>query len=319
MSTQPTSTVNLVTEGRLIALDWGTTNVRAALLGKNRVVYEERHAESGIGQLSKKQFGQRFEELISGWPKVPAIAAGMIGSRQGWMEASYLACPTGINGLGNSLTLFLHDNRPIAIVPGLKMDTVERKDVMRGEETQIAGLLSIQPDFTGTVVLPGTHSKWVRLKGGVIEKFTTYMTGEVFYALSEHTILRHSVEVKQSEQVCPGRDIDLAFQQAVADVFSTMGSIGSRLFALRAQALLTNAENALSKEMLSGLLIGSEFHDAAQDGYDLQNFTIIASGGLLKRYGKAAAVLAATVESHDGNSLIWPALCNLAVQAKILA
>ncbi|MEM1039322.1 MAG: 2-dehydro-3-deoxygalactonokinase [Pseudomonadota bacterium] len=305
------------TAGRLIALDWGTTNVRAALLDANGAVLAARDGESGVGILDTKGFGSRFDALVANWPNVPALAAGMVGSRQGWHEATYLACPTSMDGLANSLSRFQHLGRTVAIVPGLKMQTADHHDVMRGEETQIAGLLASRPVFEGTLVLPGTHSKWVHVKGGAVERFHTYMTGDMFSALSGHTMLRPSVADRVSKGAT-GQTEGATFQQAVQDVFAAGGSGLRHFFDLRARSLLAGQTVDQGRERLSGLLIGMEFQAAAQDGYDVQDVTFIGSQDLIARYRGAGAVLGAQMESHYGTDLIWPALHNLAREARLV-
>ena len=156
----PMTMSNKCERGALITLDWGTTNVRAALLDKHGHVLEERRGESGVGKYDRAQFEQRFDQLTVGWPPVPAMAAGMVGSRQGWSEAAYLPCPASINDLVQGLHEIAHEGRRIIIVPGVKLDDGTRCDVMRGEESQLAGLLTQISDFSGTVLMPGTHSKW---------------------------------------------------------------------------------------------------------------------------------------------------------------
>ena len=307
--------------GGLIVLDWGTTNVRAALLDASGKVLEERQAESGIGTGPPEQLAQRFDKLAQGWPMVPAIAAGMVGSRQGWVEAEYLACPAKAKDLHKSLTVLNHRNRQIAIVPGLKMDG-DRHDVMRGEETQIAGFLAQKPNHSGTLVLPGSHSKWVNINNGTIDKFTTYMTGEMFSALANHTILRHSVGIETcSERTSNSFEngaYEASFKTGVGDVFTETGSDLARFFDLRARTLLLGTDDPHSRERLSGLLIGMELNAAAQDGYDVQEFSIIGSGDLVQRYAAAGQVLAAQAEVYEGTSLIWPALFALAQSANLL-
>ncbi|MEL7274195.1 MAG: 2-dehydro-3-deoxygalactonokinase [Pseudomonadota bacterium] len=295
----------------LVALDWGTTHVRAALVAHDGRVLEERHGQSGVGQFESQHFEQRFEDLTASWGNLPAIAAGMVGSRQGWQEAAYLPCPTGLADLSAALTP-VAGREGVVIVPGLKMDG-ERFDVMRGEESQIAGLLARKPHFTGTVVMPGSHCKWVRLERGRIEHFTTYMTGETFAVLSRHTMLRHSVEGDAK-----GKDTK-AFQQAVAEVFTGHGSSLARLFDLRGRTLLANADGTAQRERLSGLLIGMELEAAARDGYDVQDFTLVGSTALNARYQEAGAVLQADMETHEGTDLIWPALTAIAREAGIIA
>ncbi|MEL6947574.1 MAG: 2-dehydro-3-deoxygalactonokinase [Pseudomonadota bacterium] len=315
----------MVRDGHLIALDWGTTHVRAALLDQRGNALDVTTGESGVGTLDRDGFGQRFAALTEGWPQVPAIAAGMVGSRQGWHEAPYLTCPTGFEGLNAGLVCFQHGGRDIAIVPGLKMMQDTRRDVMRGEETQIAGFLTTRPSFSGTLVLPGTHSKWVYIQNGVVEHFTSYMTGDMFQALAHHTMLRPAVTESALESMAgdgPYTEGDTAFQDAIRDVITGEGSDLRRLFDLRARTLLDGLAPGAARERLSGLLIGMEIMAAAQDRYDVEAFHIIGSGALVRRYERAAAVLGAVVgvdvHCHDGSALIWPALHTIAQQAALV-
>ena len=123
-------TGELLQTGRLIALDWGTTNVRAALLDATGMVLDQRNGESGVGRYSKAEFAERFENLTEGWPNVPAIAAGMVGSRQGWKEAGYLPCPSTTSDLGQNLTAVDFDGRTISIVPGLQINRHDHLDCL---------------------------------------------------------------------------------------------------------------------------------------------------------------------------------------------
>ncbi len=298
-------------EGVLIALDWGTTNVRAALLDRNGRVLDERRGESGVGVFSSEEFAQNFDKLTAGWPPVPAIAAGMVGSRQGWREANYLACPVSTERLSQSLIGFDHGSHRITIVPGLTYSDADIHDVMRGEETQIAGLLAEQPDFSGIAVLPGTHSKWVRIAKGTVKRFRTYMTGEMFEALSQHTILRHSMNDAGGEWN------DAAFEGAASEIFAG-GSGWGRFFSIRAGHLLSGGETAYHCERLSGYLIASEFAAARRDGFDDQSIVIIGTGQLVSRYEAAATLLGLQSNTHRGTDLVWPALFNLAGRAGLV-
>ncbi|MEN0041928.1 MAG: 2-dehydro-3-deoxygalactonokinase [Pseudomonadota bacterium] len=296
-------------EAVLIALDWGTTNVRAALLDSAGMVLEERKGESGVGHLDEAGFTARFDELVSGWPGLPAIACGMVGSRQGWHEAAYCELPLDVSQLAAKLHRFDSAGRPIAIVPGVMKDAIDQSDVMRGEETQIAALLAEDPEFDGTIVLPGTHSKWARIAKGKLVDFKTYMTGELFDAFAGHTILRHTVEAAELDAD------DNIFEVAVGDVFMTKGSDWGRFFNLRAAALVGETHPGHMREKLSGYLVGMELSSAAQDGFDVQAVTIIGSGALVNRYTRALGVLAADVTPRESGDLIWPALLALARQA----
>jgi 2-dehydro-3-deoxygalactonokinase len=300
------------TENGLIVLDWGTTNVRLALLDKRGSVVEERRGESGVGSYSQTQFASHFDKLTNGWPMVPAIAAGMVGSRQGWQEASYLPCPASTHDLAKGVRHFTHDNRPILIVPGLALDDGQRFDVMRGEESQIAGFLTTSPDFSGTLLMPGTHSKWVRIEDARIVSFHTYMTGEVFEAISQHTILRHSLSDEPGDSP--------HFHQKVQELAANAASSEGALFGLRARHLQQDCSPQQLHQELSAILIMAELRAGQADGFDLADeVTLIGSGGLTSLYKDALAALGKKASCVRGSGLVWPALFAIACKSKLIS
>jgi len=302
---------NHCTTKGLIVLDWGTTNVRLALLSFDGSVVEERRGPSGVGTFSREQFEAHFDELTNGWPQVPAIAAGMVGSRQGWREAKYLPCPVSTTDLVQGLQHFTHKGRPVTIVPGLTLVDGERFDVMRGEESQIAGYLTQNPEFTGTLLMPGTHSKWVEIDGGTVVNFHTYMTGEVFEALSDHTILRHSLSNPGGE---PNH-----FYSKIDKLARSPGSIEGALFGLRARHLLTGCNTNELHQELSALLILSELNAGQKDGFQLSDTVVlIGSESLTGLYRRALKALGKEATCIRGTGLVWPALFELACKSKMI-
>ena len=297
-----------MSDARLIGFDWGTTNLRAALLDGAGAVIEQRVGESGVGHLAAGDFAARFDELVHGWPEVPAMLAGMVGSAQGWADAGYVDAPARMPDLASALARLKHGARPVAIVPGVAM-AGDRPDVMRGEETQIAGLLERRPHFSGTVVMPGTHSKWVRVSHGRIHSFHTYMTGDLFDAIGKHTILRHSVKVGPATS-------RTAFADAFASAFRPGSSVWGQLFPIRAASLLQGMSGEDGREKLSGFLVGAEFAAARADGYlddlDEDRLTLIGTGSLVERYGQAARIAGVEATAYQGTSLVWPALTVMA-------
>lgn len=301
----------------LIGFDWGTTNLRAALLSADGRVLDERRGASGVGQLDPAGFAARFAEHVAGWPPLPALLAGMVGSAQGWRDAGYVSVPAGPDELAERMAPFgagpetglgagfEHDGRSVAIVPGISQNGDGRRpDVMRGEETQLVGLLAERPDFHGTAVLPGTHSKWVVVADGAVQTFATHMTGDLFEALRSSTILRHSV----GEGDAPG-----SFRDAFLSAFALGASAWGQLFGIRAATLLQGATLAQGRETLSGLLIGAEFAAARADGHlDGAPLALIGSGALVERYAQAAALAGVEATTHDGAPLVWRALAALA-------
>src|SRR5947209_12635629 len=177
----------------LIGLDWGTTSCRAYLIGADGIVLDRQTDGPGILKVEQGHFGPWLDSMVGGWiathGPAPVILSGMIGSRQGWQEAPYARCPAGAEDIVGALARIEWSELSIALVPGLSTENDGMPDVMRGEETQIFGALAPSKQRDGLYLLPGTHSKWADVQDGRIVSFRTFMTGEVFGALQEHTIL----------------------------------------------------------------------------------------------------------------------------------
>ncbi|MEP0941947.1 MAG: 2-dehydro-3-deoxygalactonokinase [Rhizobiaceae bacterium] len=300
----------------LIVLDWGTTNVRLALLDNHGVVVEERRGESGVGSFTQAEFEAHFDRLTDGWPKVPAIAAGMVGSRQGWQEAAYLPCPASTGDLADGLRRFTHNGREILIVPGLALNNGNRFDVMRGEESQIAGFLNQNPNYAGVLLMPGTHSKWVQIEGARIVNFQTYMTGEVFEAISKHTILRHSLSDDSTAGNDEGKTV---FKNKVQELASNPTSSEGNLFGLRARHLLEGCKTEHLRQELSAILIMAELKAGRADGFELNDdISLIGSSDLTGLYNIAFAALGKRATCLRGTGLVWPALYAIACQSNLI-
>jgi 2-dehydro-3-deoxygalactonokinase len=217
-------------------------------------VIGERSTDAGMGGLEPAQFEPRFLQAAEGWlfPNAPAFAVvcGMAGAREGWRDAGYRPVPAHLTGEVHAVKARAGDPRlDVRILPGLRQEVPP--DVMRGEETQIAGLLSEEPDYDGLVVLPGTHTKWVRVKANSVQSFSTFMTGELFHLLGTHSILRHSIN---------GADVwDWAqFDDALDEALSNTAGITQRLFGLRARALFKELNPGGVRARISAELIGLE-------------------------------------------------------------
>jgi len=260
-----------------IAADWGTTHLRLWAM-RGQTVLSKRSCDRGMGRLKPAQFGPvleaeiaKFDMALSG---LPVIACGMVGSRQGWAEAPYRAAPT--DPRAQLILVPDHAARPVYIACGIRQD--DPPDVMRGEETQIAGLLAQSPDFDGVVCLPGTHTKWVRLRAGRIERFQSCMTGELFELLSQHSVLRHTLDADGSDLSA----FDASCAEALADPARAYGG----LFALRAGALLNGLDPVSAAARLSGMLIGWELA-ATRDLWTGQVAALIGSPKLAALYARA--------------------------------
>jgi 2-dehydro-3-deoxygalactonokinase len=261
-----------------IAVDWGTSNLRAWAMGAAGVLA---HATSddGMGKLARDQFEPALLRLIAPWMTGPVtvIACGMVGSRQGWCEAPYRTVPCAPLAADALVTVPTHDARlTVRIAPGLRQMTPA--DVMRGEETQIAGALALMPGYDGVICLPGTHAKWAQISAGEVVSFQTLMTGEMFALLSTQSVLRHGM-------AGDGWD-DAAFDAALSDAIARPERIAARLFSLRAEGLIAGLDAGAARARLSGLLIGIEL--AATRPYWLgQAVTIIGAERLATTYARA--------------------------------
>ncbi len=252
-----------VASGALIAVDWGTSNVRARLVDAGGTVRAEAQSDDGIAKVAAGAHEAAFQRLVAGWPRVPAVMAGMIGSRQGWHEAAYLPCPAAIGALADAVVRFRSsDDRPIAIVPGVMLTSAARDgDVIRGEETQIVGLVDGEPGFDGVAILPGTHSKWVTVAGRSIVDFQTFLTGELFDLLAHKSFLRHSV-AGEADDISASPDFALAVRRTAEEGLPFLSAI----FSVRARALLAAVAPADNLAYLSGLVIGGEIAAAKTSG-----------------------------------------------------
>jgi 2-dehydro-3-deoxygalactonokinase len=301
---------------RLIAVDWGTSRLRAWLVDAAGRSLATASSDQGIGSLSGGH-EQVFEKLVASWPKLPAIMAGMVGSRQGWHEAAYLPCPATAADIGGQLKRFTATSgRAIAIVPGLAVPSESRDgDVIRGEETQLIGLVGREPGFTGAVVLPGTHSKWARLADGAIADFQTFMTGELFELLSEKSFLRHSVAAGSAD-LSELPDFSLAVRRTVTEGLPFLGA----LFSVRARQLLAGVSRENNLAYLSGLIIGGELAAARAMGALRGGaaIRIVAAPALVRAYSKALAIAGLAAQERDGSELALAGLMQLARAANLL-
>ncbi len=300
-----------ISVGALIAVDWGTSHVRARLADGNGTVLAEATSDDGIARLAQGEHEPAFMRLTAGWPAVPAIMAGMIGSRQGWREAAYLPCPAATGALAEAIVRFRSGGgRPIAIVPGVMLTSPARDgDVMRGEETQIVGLLDGEPGFDGVAVMPGTHSKWVSIAGGVIRDFQTVMTGELFDLIAHKSFLRHSV-AQEAGDITASPDFTLAVQRTVSEGLPFLAA----LFSVRARALIADVAPADNLAYLSGLIIGGEIAAAQATGRLTQGtaLRIVGAQSLGRAYLRALAVAGFDAEIRDGDALALGGLVHLA-------
>lgn len=265
----------------LIALDWGTSNLRASLLGAGGAVIDRRSAAVGVMAVPAGGFEAALRDLCGDWidaHRSPLVASGMIGSRQGWVEAPYLACPATLDAAAAQLAVVpLAAGTTLHIVPGLRCTGVDgQADVMRGEETQLWGAGLAEGEVC---VLPGTHSKWAWTgAGGAIARFQTHMTGELYAVLVQHSILGRLMQ--------PGVARPAAFADGVRLGLAEHAHLTHLIFAARTAGLMGTRGADELPDFLSGLLIGAEVGSARLRGAPAA-VTLLGEAALCERYAMA--------------------------------
>ena len=277
-----------------IAVDWGTSRLRAWAMDGDRPL-AGRKSDQGMAGLVPDTFERSLIALVDNWlapgDRNLVIACGMVGARQGWIEAPYIQVPCAPFAGGAFTAAPAADPRlDVRIIPGLMQS--EPADVMRGEETQISGFLSRDPHFEGLLCLPGTHTKWASVSDGQVTGFTTMMTGEIFALLAEQSVLRHSVGVGWDKA---------GFEHAVTAPAPAPG----RLFELRARSLLEGLAPGAARAMLSGRLITSEL-----DAVEIGDYPVVVIGGddLARHYARALELRGCSVSRLDGEEIVLAGL-----------
>jgi 2-dehydro-3-deoxygalactonokinase len=274
--TEPDSTT-------LIAIDWGTTSARAYRMAAGGAVCAARSAPLGIGALKDGGFAAALDTLLDDWrdTRIPRIACGMIGSRQGWVEAPYVECPADLASFGLSLTAT--PGGELTIVPGARcVDKAGVPDVMRGEETQLVGAIR-RDERQVLAVLPGTHSKWAIVDNGRLVEFATFMTGELYAVLLAHSILGRMAGARTG-------DATAAFDRGVQRGSDGAG-LAHAIFGARTLALASELAADEVGDWLSGVLIGDEIRAARrwarEHRIDGASVRVIGEGSLVARYVRA--------------------------------
>lgn len=268
-----------MSELSFIAVDWGTSSFRLWGVGADGSILASTDGPFGMSQLRRSDFGKVLEDSLtklSVSSDVPVVICGMAGAAQGWCEAPYLQSPTQLRALGKSAVRVRGIDRDVRILPGVKQ--MSPSNVMRGEETQIAGLLYHEQGFRGVVCLPGTHTKWVRVADQMLHDFETCMTGEQFAFFSKSSVLSHSM-------IAEGWS-DAAYLRAVREALDDANAIPCKLFGIRAEMLVAEQSAAQARARLSGLLIGQELV-ATKAYWKDSAVALIGAGSLCARYQQA--------------------------------
>lgn len=288
-------------EAAFIGIDWGTTNLRAWLLTAEGQSLEARSSARGMSGLDPAQFASTLEGILQGWPTdLPVLACGMVGARQGWIEAPYVSLPAAPPSLGDRLIL-APASRRVLIVPGIAARDPQGRlaDVARGEETQAIGAAAPGP---GLLVCPGTHSKWIRTDGPRILDLQTFMTGELYGLLSSQSVLRHAI----GSNAQPGD----AFRQGVEDMLQGR-PLAEALFSVRVQSLDGRLTTIDAASRLSGLLIGAEVA-AGMARFGFSPVRLVGNPELASLYASALAQAGyQAVEVIDGDQAVCRGLAHI--------
>ena len=258
-----------------IAIDWGTSNFRAYLL-KNDKVLDQISSSEGMKFVEKNEFENVLIKNISSWlssnENISILASGMVGAKQGWTEVPYAKAPCEVLELNLGVPEVKNKKLKVYILSGISQNNPE--DVMRGEETQLAGYLLDNPNFKGSVCLPGTHSKWVNVVKYKILNFNTYLTGELYEIVKNYSVLKHSLS---NEDVCEKKIVEGA-----EIVLKSPKNFSNKLFQLRAKDLLKNQSSVEANSLLSGYFLGLEL--LGSKDYWFKKDVILIGSELLNRY-----------------------------------
>lgn len=294
----------------LVALDWGTSNLRAYLMSADGAVVEARHAARGILRLpapAARGFERAFADIAGDWisrdPAIRVVAGGMVGSAQGWIEAPYARAPADVRTLAAHGVRIASGLGPdVLVAPGVIFDAPDREpDVMRGEELKIAGAVAAEPSLgeRAWFVLPGTHSKWAFVHEQRIVSFATYMTGELYAVLREHSILGRLMPPEPVDEGAAA----LGFEKGLAAArASSAGDLGHQLFAARTLGLTGRLPAAALPDYLSGLLVGHELVSALAASRATHEagapLVLLGDAALCRRYAQALKFFGAAVSAQ---------------------
>ena len=300
----------------MIAVDWGTTNRRAWALGRHGEVLDERGDGEGLLAVKPGAFAGSFADFAAPWLSsdrvLPVLMCGMVGSKMGWVEVPYITAPADLASLSHNLHAVPFAGKArIAIVPGVSCEHRGVPDVMRGEECQVLAVLAQRELKEACLLLPGTHSKWVKVKDGKLTSFRTYMTGELYNALTSSGTLAQLMEKGDADGDAFLKGVTRASEQG-------SGALSHLLFGVRTLGLFDRLPRAGLASYLSGLLIGIEMKDAmAWSG--AEGVIAVGSPRLLENYRIAAQLFGLTFEAHDNSALLPPALHMIARDSGFMA
>jgi 2-dehydro-3-deoxygalactonokinase len=300
-----------VSRAAFAAADWGTTRLRVWLLDANGAVLDERRSDEGMLAAQPDRFAEILERQLAEMgadASLPVIICGMAGARQGWIEAPYVSVPASLDSIFDAAARVPGLTRDVRIVPGLAQRDASAPDVLRGEETQLAGAAASLGSGPHLVCMPGTHCKWVAPENGQVVRFQTFMTGELFSVLSGQSILRHSIGESARASV-----ESEAFAKACRAALADGSPMETKLFRIRAATLLQGLTPDDAASTLSGLLIGAEIAAArAAFRIDSGKIVLIASGAMHDLYDTALGLAGLEVVAVDADDAVRTGLVSAA-------
>lgn len=268
-----------------VAVDWGTTSFRLWLIGEDGAIVGESRSREGMTTAREAGFAailDRHLAVVGAPADAPVIMCGMVGAKQGWVEAGYIDVPARLSDISGKAVSVPGLGRDVRILPGLAQRDVVDADVMRGEETQLLGCAENIGDRDGLVAMPGTHSKWVRVVRREVAGFSTFMTGELFDVISRQSILQHAVRDSSGfDGTHP------VFLEAIRATYRQPELATNRLFSIRARGLLFSLSPVDAEATLSGMLIGLELAGALRQVPKDMPVILVASGKLGGLYESA--------------------------------
>ncbi|WP_441260807.1 2-dehydro-3-deoxygalactonokinase [Bradyrhizobium sp. 521_C7_N1_3] len=290
-----------MTEPAYVAVDWGTSSFRLWLIDRAGQVLAERRSDEGMLAATKAGFAgvlQSHLKAVEAPGQLPVLVCGMAGAKTGWVEAGYVDTPAPLSAVLKQAALVPGETRDIRILPGIAQRDIRAPDVMRGEETQLLGALGLEAAGEALICMPGTHSKWVRVKDGTVAHFSTFMTGELFSVVSRETILSLAVAgADDAEDVA-------SFKAAVKAAYEAPAFAANLLFTARSRQLLFGGTPAAARETLSGTLIGVELAAGLSGMVPNAGITLIASGRLATLYRLAFDALSVAVRPIDADEAV---------------
>lgn len=285
-----------------VAVDWGTTSFRLWLVGDHGAVLGESRSREGMTTARETGFAAILDKHLAqvGAPDdAPVIMCGMVGAKQGWVEAGYIDVPAKLSDISGKAVSVPGLARDARILPGLAQRDVNSADVMRGEETQLLGCGESIKNGDCLIAMPGTHSKWVRVARQEVLGFSTFMTGELFDVISKQSILQHAVK--------DSAGFDGAHPEFLAALHAAYREpelAANRLFSIRARGLLFSLAPVDAEATLSGMMIGLELAGALRQAPVDTQVVLVASGKLRGLYEAAFNRLGLTSTTIDADDAV---------------